>query len=75
VTQNGVTSPEQSPETDTTKTWTPQPDGSLRGLETFTITTNECGQQGTVDEYPYLAKRVGPVPAGVVVADPQLFIS
>jgi serine/threonine-protein kinase len=75
VTKNGVTGPEQSPETDTTKTWTPQPDGSLRGLQTYKITTNECGQQGRVEEYPFLATRVGSIPAGVVVADPQLFIS
>lgn len=75
VTRNGETGPEQSPTYHSMKTWTPQADGSLLGMDTVTIMTNECGQQGTVHEYPFVARRMGDVPPAAVLADPQLFIS
>ncbi|WP_078058535.1 serine/threonine-protein kinase [Mycolicibacter icosiumassiliensis] len=75
VTRNGQTGPEQSPTYHSQKTWTPQADGSLLGVETATVTTNECGNQGTVYEYPFAARRMGDVPPAVVLADPKLFIS
>jgi hypothetical protein len=53
-------------------TWSfePQPDGTLRGTQTGTALTNECGVQGQVALAPVVATRVGDVPAGVGVADP-----
>jgi serine/threonine-protein kinase len=75
VTRNGQTSPEQFPRNHMTRTWTPQPDGSLRGVETISVVTNECGQQGRVVEMPFVARQVGGVPAAAVLADPRLFIS
>lgn len=75
VTRNGQTGPEQSPMYHSIKTWTPQADGSLLGLDTVTVMTNECGQKGTVHEYPFVARRMGDVPPAAVVADPKLFIS
>jgi serine/threonine protein kinase, bacterial len=47
----------------------PQPDGSYRGTDINTVTTNECGKQGTVNTTRYVATRFGPPPPGVV-ADP-----
>jgi serine/threonine-protein kinase len=47
-----------------------QEDGTLRGVETTTILTNECGAEGQVFQVPYIATRVGDVPAGVTVSDP-----
>ncbi|WP_156623223.1 hypothetical protein [Mycobacterium sp. 1164966.3] len=53
-------------------TWSlePQPDGRLRGVQTETVVTNECGNQGTVYQTPVVATRTGDVPGGVTVADP-----
>jgi serine/threonine-protein kinase len=49
---------------------TPQPDGTLRGVQTQTVQSNECGAQGAMLRIPVLATRVGDVPQGVGVADP-----
>jgi len=49
---------------------TPQPDGTLRGVQTQTVQSNECGAQGAMLRIPVVATRVGDVPAGVDVADP-----
>jgi serine/threonine protein kinase, bacterial len=51
-------------------TLTPQPDGTLRGVQTQTVQSNECGAQGATLRIPVVASRVGDVPAGVDVADP-----
>ena len=48
----------------------PQPDGTLHGLTTVTVLTNECGNQGIVVQSPYVAERTGDVPAGVSIPDP-----
>lgn len=48
----------------------PQPDGTLRGVVTITVLTNECALQGTVVQVPLIAARVGDRPSGVSVADP-----
>jgi serine/threonine protein kinase, bacterial len=48
----------------------PQPDGTLRGVETDTGLTNECGRQGAVGQAPLVATRLGDVAPGVTVADP-----
>jgi hypothetical protein len=56
-----------------TWSWDPQPDGTLRGFETATALTNECGNQGTVYQSPMVVTRVGDVPPAVVLADPTLF--
>jgi serine/threonine protein kinase, bacterial len=53
----------------------PQPDGTLRGLFTITVLTNECGRQGRVDQSPYVATRMGDVPPSVSVADPATVTS
>jgi serine/threonine-protein kinase len=53
----------------------PQADGTLRGTETETVLTNECGAQGAVTRVPVVATRVGDVPAGVNVADPTQAIN
>ena len=55
--------------------WEPQPDGTLRGVETHTILTSECGTQGTVYRTPMVVTRVGDVPPGVILADPTLFMA
>jgi serine/threonine-protein kinase len=49
---------------------TPQPDGTLRGVQTQTVQSNECGAQGAMLRIPVVATRVGDVPSGVEVADP-----
>jgi serine/threonine-protein kinase len=49
---------------------TPQPDGTLRGVQTQTVQSNECGAQGAMLRIPVVATRVGDVPPSVVVADP-----
>ncbi|UQX12493.1 serine/threonine-protein kinase [Candidatus Mycobacterium methanotrophicum] len=49
---------------------TPQPDGTLRGAQTQTVESNECGARGAMLRIPVLATRVGDVPSGVDVADP-----
>jgi serine/threonine protein kinase, bacterial len=51
-------------------TWEPQPDGTLRGVLTDTVLTNECGYQGYVIQTPFVATRTGDVPPDVTVADP-----
>jgi serine/threonine-protein kinase len=48
----------------------PQADGTLKGVVTITVLTNECGHQGGVQQLPFVATRVGDVPVGVTVADP-----
>ncbi|MGB8387572.1 serine/threonine-protein kinase [Mycobacterium sp.] len=48
----------------------PQADGTLRGTQTETVLSNECGAQGAVVRVPVVATRVGDVPAGVTLADP-----
>ncbi len=49
----------------------PQPDGTLRGVRTETIVTNNCGFQGAVRQTPLVATRTGDVPPAVAaVADP-----
>jgi serine/threonine protein kinase, bacterial len=49
---------------------TPEPDGTLRGVQTQTVQSNECGAQGAMLRIPVVASRVGDVPAGVGVGDP-----
>jgi serine/threonine-protein kinase len=53
-----------------TESLEPQPDGTYRGTETWTIQTNECRMQGNVYVLPLVAWRTGPAPPGVV-ADPN----
>jgi hypothetical protein len=53
-----------------TLSWQPQPDGTLRGLKTQTIVSNECGYGGSVWQTPMVATRVGDRPPGITVADP-----
>jgi serine/threonine protein kinase, bacterial len=63
--------------TDTsTLSWslTPQPDGTLRGVATETVLTDECDNQGTVYRTPVVATRTGDAPPSVTTADPALFI-
>ncbi|MGE2816182.1 serine/threonine-protein kinase [Mycobacterium heidelbergense] len=48
----------------------PQPDGTLHGLTTQTVLTNECGQQGLVLATPFVATRTGDVPTGIAIPDP-----
>jgi serine/threonine protein kinase, bacterial len=55
--------------------WEPQPDGTLRGSETQTVLTNECGDQGNVYRTPLSVTRTGDVPPTVVLADPMLFMA
>ena len=55
--------------------WEPQPDGALRGVRTISIVSNECGNRNTIFTYPFVATRIGDVPASVIVADPKLFAS
>jgi serine/threonine-protein kinase len=53
-----------------TSSLVPQPDGTLRGVITDTILTNECGQQSMVYQMPLVATRTGDVPPGATAADP-----
>jgi serine/threonine-protein kinase len=53
----------------------PQPDGTLRGVETETVTSNECGSQGAVLRVPVVATRVGDPPPTVTLADPAQAVS
>lgn len=53
----------------------PQSDGTLRGVETETVRSNECGAQGSVLRVPVVATRVGDVPPGVALADPAQMVS
>jgi serine/threonine protein kinase, bacterial len=66
------------PGTDTelqTKSFEPQPDGTLRGVWTSTVLTNECGEQGEVTQIPIVANRTGDAPPGVAVADPAQVVA
>ena len=49
---------------------TPEPDGTLRGVQTQTVQGNECGSQGATLRIPVVATRTGDVPPNVTVADP-----
>jgi serine/threonine protein kinase, bacterial len=49
---------------------TPESDGTLRGVQTQTVQSNECGSQGATLRIPVVATRVGDVPPNVTVADP-----
>jgi len=53
----------------------PQTDGTLRGVQTITVLSNECGSQGNVYKTPIIATRTGDVPPNIIVADPALFLS
>jgi serine/threonine-protein kinase len=53
-----------------TKSLEPQPDGTLHGVSTDTVLTNECGSQGVVSQVPFVVTRTGDVPPGVAVPDP-----
>jgi serine/threonine protein kinase len=53
----------------------PQSDGTLRGVQTLTVVSSECGDQGDVYKTPLVATRIGDVPPAVVLADPALFQS
>jgi serine/threonine protein kinase, bacterial len=53
----------------------PQADGTLRGTETETVLSNECGAQGAVVRVPVVATRTGDAPAHVALADPTQAIS
>ena len=55
-------------------TLTPQPDGTLKGIQTLTYESNECGFEGLVTTIPVTATRTGPVSPNVVLADPALFV-
>src|SRR6202012_3336621 len=49
---------------------TPQPDGTLRGVQSQTVQSNECGGQGATLRIPVVSTRTGDVRPGGVVADP-----
>ncbi len=51
-------------------TLTPEPDGTLRGVQTQTVQSNECGSQGATLRTPVVASRTGDVPADVTIPDP-----
>ncbi len=51
-------------------TLTPEPDGTLRGVQTQSVQSNECGAQGATLRIPVLGSRTGDVPPDVTVADP-----
>lgn len=53
----------------------PQADGTLRGTETETVLSNECGAQGAVVRLPVVATRAADVPAGVTLGDPAQVVS
>jgi serine/threonine protein kinase, bacterial len=53
----------------------PQSDGTLRGTETETVLSDECGAQGAVVRTPVVATRVGDAPAGVTLADPAQVVN
>jgi serine/threonine protein kinase, bacterial len=53
----------------------PQADGTLRGTQTETVLSNECGAQGAVVRVPVVATRTGNAPAGVKLADPNQVIA
>lgn len=45
----------------------PQPDGTLRGVTTYTTTTDGCGYLGNTTIEPFRATRIGDAPAGLLV--------
>ncbi|TDK95849.1 serine/threonine protein kinase [Mycobacterium paragordonae] len=47
-----------------------QSDGTLRGVQTETVGSNECGAQGAVLRVPVVATRVGDVPPNLPLSDP-----
>ncbi|OBK40387.1 nuclease PIN [Mycobacterium sp. 1245111.1] len=51
-------------------TLTPEPDGTLRGVQTQTVGSNECGSQGAMLRIPLVASRLGDTPPDVTIADP-----
>ena len=51
----------------------PQADRTLHGVATTKVLTSGCGHQGKVYKTPFVATRIGDVPATVVLADPALF--
>ncbi len=51
---------------------TPEPDGTLRGVQTQTVRTNECGSQGATLRIPVVGSRTGDVPPDVTTADPAM---
>jgi hypothetical protein len=51
----------------------PQPDGTLKGSETYTYKSNECGLKGATSTTPVIATRTSPASSNVVLADPGLF--
>lgn len=53
----------------------PQADGTLRGTETETVLSNECGAQGAVVRVPVVATRAGSAPAGVALGDPAQVVN
>lgn len=53
----------------------PQADGTLRGTQTETVLSNECGAQGAVVRVPVVATRAGAAPAGVALGDPTQVIN
>lgn len=53
----------------------PQADGTLRGAETETVLSNECGAQGAVVRVPVVATWTADAPPGVNVADPAQVIN
>ena len=50
---------------------TPEPDGTLRGAQTQTVQSNECGSQGATLRIPVVVTRTGDLPPNVTVADPE----
>jgi serine/threonine-protein kinase len=52
-------------------TLTPEPDGTLRGVQTQTVQSNECGSQGATLRIPLVATRTGENPPDVTIADPR----
>ncbi len=48
----------------------PRADGTLRGTQTATVRSNECGARGVVQRISIVATRIGDVPPNVTVADP-----
>jgi serine/threonine protein kinase, bacterial len=51
-------------------TLTPEPDGTLRGVQSQTVQSNECGSQGATLRTPVVASRTGGVPSDITLADP-----
>ncbi|WP_369741621.1 serine/threonine-protein kinase [Mycobacterium servetii] len=48
----------------------PEANGKLRGMQTATVRTDECGHRGVVQRTTLVATRIGDVPPDVTVADP-----